>query len=160
MDETRVGLGIDFHRLVEDRMLVLGGVEIPHDRGLLGHSDADVLTHAICDALLGAAGLPDIGAQFPDSDEAYRGASSLKLLSDVVGKIAEAGYRVGNVDATLIAEAPKLAPWIPAMQENLAEQLGVETEWVGVKATTSERMGPMGRGEGIAAWAVCLIRRI
>ena len=160
MDERRVGLGIDFHRLVEDRMLVLGGVEIPHDRGLLGHSDADVLTHAICDALLGAAGLPDIGAQFPDSDEAYRGASSLKLLSDVVGKIAEAGYRVGNVDATLIAEAPKLAPWIPAMQENLAEQLGVETEWVGVKATTSERMGPMGRGEGIAAWAVCLIRRI
>jgi len=160
MDETRVGLGIDFHRLVEDRLLVLGGVEVPHDRGLLGHSDADVLTHAICDALLGAAGLPDIGVQFPDSDEAYRGASSLKLLSDVVGKIAKAGYRVGNVDATLIAEAPKLAPWIPAMQENLATRLGIETEKVGVKATTSERMGPMGRGEGIAAWAVCLIRRI
>jgi len=160
MDETRVGLGIDFHRLVEDRLLVLGGVEVPHDRGLLGHSDADVLTHAICDALLGAAGLPDIGVQFPDSDEAYRGASSLKLLSDVVGKIAKAGYRVGNVDATLIAEAPKLAPWIPAMQENLATRLGIETEKVGVKATTSERMGPMGCGEGIAAWAVCLIRRI
>jgi len=157
MGSVRVGQGIDFHRLVEGRRLILGGVEIPHTHGLLGHSDADVLTHAICDALLGAAGLPDIGVQFPDSDEAYRGADSLDLLADVARKLAEAGYRVGNVDATVIAEAPKLAARFPAMRDRLAAAMEIDPGSIGLKATTSEGMGAMGRGEGIAAWAVCLI---
>jgi len=159
MDDVRVGLGIDFHRLVDDRPLILGGVTIPHERGLLGHSDADVLTHAICDALLGAAGLPDIGVQFPDDDEAYRGISSLTLLAKVVGKIGEAGYRVVNTDATVIAEAPKLAKWFPDMRANLAAAMDLDPDRIGLKATTSEGMGAMGRGEGIAAWASCLIGR-
>ena len=159
MDDLRVGLGIDFHRLVDDRPLVLGGVTIPHERGLLGHSDADVLTHAICDALLGAAGLPDIGVHFPDNDEAYRGISSQTLLAEVVRELAEAGCQVVNIDATVIAEAPKLATWFSQMRETLASSMGVDSDRIGLKATTSERMGPMGRGEGIAAWATCLIRR-
>jgi len=160
MDDVRVGLGIDFHRLVDDRPLVLGGVTIPHDRGLLGHSDADVLTHAICDALLGAAGLPDIGVHFPDNDEAFQGISSQTLLADVVHKLAQTGYRVVNVDATVIAEAPKLAAWFPEMRSTLAASMNVDPDRIGLKATTSERMGPMGRGEGIAVWAACLVRRV
>jgi len=160
MDDVRVGLGIDFHRLVDDRPLILGGVGIPHDRGLLGHSDADVLAHAICDALLGAAGLPDIGVHFPDDDEAYRGISSLTLLEKVVGKIAAAGYRVVNIDATVIAEEPKLVKWFPKMRASLAEVMDVDPDCIGLKATTSEGMGAMGRGEGIAAWAGCLIRKV
>lgn len=160
MDDVRVGLGIDFHRLVGDRLLILAGVTIPHERGLLGHSDADVLTHAVCDALLGAAGLPDIGVHFPDDDEAYHGISSLTLLTQVVAKIADAGYRVVNVDGTLIAEAPRLAKWFPEMRANLAASMNIDLDCIGLKATTSEGMGAMGRGEGIAAWAGCLIRRI
>ena len=159
MSDHRVGLGIDFHRFCLDRPLVLGGVSVPHDRGLLGHSDADVLTHAICDALLGAAGLGDIGTHFPDTDEAYRGISSLKLLSDVARKIGAADFRPVNVDATVIAEGPKLTPRFEEMRDRLSEVLGIGRELVGLKATTSEGMGALGRGEGIGAIAVCLIGR-
>lgn len=157
MAEVRTGLGIDFHRFVAGRPLVLGGETIPHEKGLLGHSDADVLTHAICDAVLGAAGLGDLGVHFPDTDSAYRGISSLKLLADVRVKLTAAGYRVVNVDATVIAERPKLAPHFPAMQRRLADVLGIEASRVSLKATTSEEMGAVGRGEGMAAWAVALI---
>jgi 2-C-methyl-D-erythritol 2,4-cyclodiphosphate synthase len=159
MDERRVGLGYDVHRFDPKRPLVLGGVRIPHDRGLLGHSDADVLTHAICDALLGAAGLGDIGTHFPDTDEAYRGISSLELLRRVVGMLRETGFRVVNVDATVIAEEPKLAAHFPPMRERLSEPLGVPAACIGLKATTNEGLGALGRAEGIAAIAVCLIGR-
>ena len=159
MSDQRVGLGIDFHRFDPDRPLVLGGVSVPHDRGLLGHSDADVLTHAICDALLGAAGLGDIGTHFPDTDEAYRGISSLELLVTVVEEVEAAGYRPVNVDATVIAERPKLTPHFPQMLARLSEALGIERTLVGLKATTSEGMGALGRSEGIGAIAVCLIGR-
>ncbi|MFC2077639.1 2-C-methyl-D-erythritol 2,4-cyclodiphosphate synthase [Candidatus Bipolaricaulota bacterium] len=159
MSEHRVGLGIDLHRFSPDRPLVLGGVSVPHTAGLLGHSDADVLTHAICDALLGAAGLGDIGTHFPDSDEAYRGASSIGLLAEVVEKLAEAGFRPLNVDATVIAESPKMTPHFAEMKARLAETLRVAVDRVGLKATTSEGMGALGRGEGIAALAVALIGR-
>jgi 2-C-methyl-D-erythritol 2,4-cyclodiphosphate synthase len=155
--DVRVGIGIDFHRLVEGRPLILGGEAIPHEKGLLGHSDADVLTHAVCDALLGAAGLGDIGVHFPDTDPAYRGISSLKLLADVRAKLEAAGYRAGNVDATVIVERPKLASYFPAMRRRLAEVLGIDPSRVNVKATTSEGMGAVGRGEGIAVWAVAVI---
>jgi len=155
--DVRVGIGIDFHRLVEGRPLILGGEAIPHEKGLLGHSDADVLTHAVCDALLGAAGLGDIGVHFPDTDPAYHGISSLKLLADVRTKLEAAGYRTENVDATVIAERPRLASYVPAMRRRLAEVLGVNPSRVNVKATTSEGMDAAGRGEGIAAWAVALI---
>jgi 2-C-methyl-D-erythritol 2,4-cyclodiphosphate synthase len=155
--DVRTGLGIDFHRLVVGRELVLGGETIPHERGLLGHSDADVLTHAICDALLGAAGLGDIGVHFPDSDPTYRGIPSLKLLADVRAKLDAAGYRTVNIDATIIAERPKLAPYFPSMKARLAEVVGVEASCVNLKATTSEGMDAAGRGEGMAAWAVALI---
>lgn len=158
MNESRVGLGIDVHRFVEGRPLVLGGVTVPFERGLLGHSDADVLTHAVCDALLGAAGLGDIGVHYPDTDERFRGISSLRLLDDVVGKLRAAGYAVANVDVSVIAERPKLAHLFPAMRTNLARTLGVAETHVNLKATTSETMGALGRGEGMAAWAVCLIR--
>ena len=158
MSESRVGLGIDVHRFVEDRPLVLGGVSVPFDRGLLGHSDADVLTHAVCDALLGAAGLGDIGVHYPDSDERFRGISSLLLLEDVVAKLRASSYGVINVDVTVLAERPKLAGFFPAMRVNLARVLGVDETHVNLKATTSETMGALGRGEGIAAWAVCLIQ--
>ncbi|MBI5844716.1 MAG: 2-C-methyl-D-erythritol 2,4-cyclodiphosphate synthase [Deltaproteobacteria bacterium] len=146
----RVGMGYDVHRLVKGRPLVLGGVAIPFSMGLLGHSDADVLLHAVCDALLGAAGLGDIGRHFPDSDEAFRGIASTELLASTVALLAENGYRVGNVDATLIAEAPKIAPFREAMRKNMAEILGISADKVNVKATTTEELGFVGRGEG--AW--------
>ncbi len=160
MAESRVGLGIDFHRFVEGRPLILGGVTVPFDRGLLGHSDADVLTHAVCDALLGAAGLGDIGVHYPDTDDRFRGISSLLLLEDAVGKVRAAGLRVVNVDATVIAERPKLSGLFGNMRANLARILDVDEERVNLKATTSETMGAIGRGEGIAAWAVCLTRAV
>ena len=153
----RIGHGYDVHRLVEDRALILGGVEIPYEKGLLGHSDADVLTHAIMDALLGAAGLGDIGKHFPDTDPAYKGADSLKLLDHVMLVLKERGWQVGNVDATVIAQRPKLAGFIPQMRENLAIRMGVESEQVNVKATTEEKLGFTGSGEGMSAHAVCLL---
>jgi 2-C-methyl-D-erythritol 2,4-cyclodiphosphate synthase len=153
----RIGHGFDVHAFAEGRRLIIGGVDIPHVLGLAGHSDADVLLHAICDALLGAAGLGDIGRHFPDSDSRYKGIDSRELLRHVRGLLAERGWRVGNVDATLIAQAPRMAPHIPAMQARIADDLGVAAEAVNVKATTTERLGFTGRGEGIAAEAVCLI---
>lgn len=153
----RVGHGYDVHRLVEERKLILGGVDIPHEKGLLGHSDADVLTHAVMDALLGAAGLGDIGKHFPDTDPTYKGADSLKLLGHVMEVLREKGWQVGNVDATVIAQRPKLAGFIPQMRDNLAVRMGVSPEQVNVKATTEEKLGFTGSGEGIAAHAVCLL---
>ena len=155
----RVGHGYDVHRLTEGRKLILGGVEIPYKKGLLGHSDADVLTHAVMDALLGAAGLGDIGRHFPDSDDRYLGADSLILLKEVVRLLAEKGFRVGNVDATVIAQRPKLMPYIPEMRRNLAAVMGTEEDAVNVKATTEEKLGFTGEGLGIAAHAVALIER-
>ena len=156
----RIGHGYDVHRLVEGRELILGGVNIPYEKGLLGHSDADVLTHAIMDALLGAAALGDIGKHFPDTDPAYKGADSLKLAEHVAALLANQGYRIGNVDATVIAQAPKLAPHIPLMKQNLARALGCDPDQINVKATTEEHLGFTGEGLGIAAHAVCLIERI
>lgn len=156
----RVGHGYDVHRLAEGRKLILGGVDIPWERGLLGHSDADVLTHAVMDALLGAAGLGDIGKHFPDTDPAYKGADSLKLLERVVVLMEERGFAVGNVDATVLAQRPKLAPYIPKMRENLARVMGVDPSRVNVKATTEEGLGFTGSGEGMAAHAVALIEEI
>ena len=158
MSESRVGLGIDVHRLVQGRPLILGGVVVPFERGLLGHSDADVLVHAVCDALLGAAGLGDIGVHYPDTDERFRGISSLLLLEDIVRKVQGSGHEVVNVDVTMLAERPKLAPHFPAMRANLARVLQIGETCVSLKATTTETLGAVGRGEGIAAWAVCLIR--
>ena len=154
---VRIGHGYDVHRLVEGRKLILGGVEIPYERGLLGHSDADVLTHAVMDALLGACALGDIGHLFPDSDPAYAGADSLRLLDEVMSRLHAQGFRVGNVDATVLAQAPKLAPHLPAIRRNLADQLQVPLSRVSVKATTEEGLGFTGAGEGIAAHAVCLV---
>ncbi len=154
----RVGCGFDAHRFVAGRPLRLGGVEIPHDQGLLAHSDGDVLIHALCDALLGAAGLGDIGRHFPDNDERYRGIDSRALLRRVMELIGERGLGVVNVDVTVIAQAPRLAPHIGAMEDCLASDLGIEAGRVNVKATTSEGMGFTGRGEGIAAQAVVLLR--
>jgi len=154
---VRIGQGFDVHPLVPGRRLVMGGVEIAHDKGLLGHSDADVLLHAICDALLGAAALGDIGKHFPDSDPRYKGIDSRELLRHVVRLLTQQGHRVVNVDATIIAEAPRMAPHIPAMAANIAADLGIEPGGVNVKATTTEKLGFAGRGEGIAAQAVCLI---
>lgn len=156
----RIGHGYDVHRLVPDRELILGGVHIPYEKGLLGHSDADVLTHAVMDALLGAAGLGDIGRHFPDTDPQYKGISSLKLLSHVAEKLHLAGYRVGNIDVTVIAQAPKLKDFIPQMQKNLADILGVEENKINVKATTEEHLGFTGDGSGIACHSVCLIENI
>jgi 2-C-methyl-D-erythritol 2,4-cyclodiphosphate synthase len=153
----RIGQGFDVHALVPGRKLIVGGVEIPFERGLEGHSDADVLLHAITDALLGAAALGDIGRHFPDTDPAYRGADSRALLRAAVAKVGAAGYRVANVDATIIAQAPKMAPHVPAMVQNLAADLGVAPGQVNVKAKTTERLGFTGRGEGIAAEAVVLL---
>lgn len=153
----RIGHGYDVHRLVEGRRLILGGVEIPFEKGLLGHSDADVLAHAVMDALLGAAALGDIGKLFPDSDPAYEGADSLALLKRVAAALDENGYRIGNVDATVLAQRPKLAPHIPLMREKLAAAMGVAAGQVSVKATTEEGLGFTGTGEGIAAHAVALI---
>ncbi len=153
----RIGHGYDVHRLVEGRRLVLGGVEIPWEKGLLGHSDADVLTHALMDALLGAAALGDIGQLFPDRDPAYEGADSVELLRSVTGYLHKNGYRIGNVDCTLIAQRPKLAPHIPEMRRILADAMGVDLSRVSVKATTEEGLGFSGEGLGIAAHAVALI---
>ena len=153
----RIGTGYDVHRLVEDRKLILGGVEIPYEKGLLGHSDADVLVHAVMDALLGAAALGDIGGHFPDSDPRYEGADSLALLREVCRILREAGFEPGNVDATIVAQAPKLAPHIPAMRRNIAAAMGLDTSGVSVKATTEERLGFTGEGLGIAAQAAALI---
>ena len=153
----RVGQGFDVHALVAGRRLVIGGVDIPHERGLLGHSDADVLLHAICDALLGAAALGDIGRHFPDSDPRYKGIDSRQLLRHVAGLVKASGFRVGNVDATIIAQAPRMAPHIPAMVANIAADIGIEAAAVNVKATTTESLGFTGRGEGIAAQAICLV---
>ncbi|MDD4851069.1 MAG: 2-C-methyl-D-erythritol 2,4-cyclodiphosphate synthase [Gemmiger sp.] len=156
-NRMRIGHGYDVHQLVEGRRLILGGVEIPFEKGLLGHSDADVLLHAISDALLGAAAMGDIGQHFPDSDPQYKGADSLKLLCAVAGLLQKAGYRVGNVDATLLCQAPKLAPYIAAMRGNIAGALGLPTGAVSVKATTEEHLGFTGAGQGIAAHAVVLL---
>ena len=153
----RIGHGYDVHRLVAGRPLILGGVEIPWTYGLLGHSDADVLLHAVMDALLGAAGLPDIGHQFPDTDEAYRGADSRVLLRRVKTLIREKGYGVGNIDATVIAQAPKLAPYLPQMAARIAEDLEMDQADFNIKATTEEHLGFTGAGEGISAHAVCLL---
>ena len=153
----RIGQGYDVHKLVEGRKLILGGVEIPYEKGLLGHSDADVLTHAIMDALLGAAGLGDIGQHFPDTDPAYAGADSLRLLAAVGEKLAVAGWKVGNIDSTIIAQRPKLAPYLPKMRENLARMLAISPEQINVKATTEEGMGFTGTGDGMAAQAVALL---
>lgn len=153
----RIGQGYDVHRLVAERPLILGGIEIPYEKGLLGHSDADVLLHAISDALLGAAALGDIGAHFPDSDPAYRGADSAELLRAVGGLIRKAGYEIGNIDSTVVCQAPKLAPHIASMRARIAEVLALPIEAVSVKASTEEHMGFTGRGEGIAAHAVCLL---
>ncbi len=153
----RVGIGFDIHRLSEGRRLVLGGVEFEGQTGLAGHSDADVLTHALMDALLGAAGLGDIGQHFPDSDDRWRDASSIDLLADVVRKLRTGNYQVVNVDVTLVAERPRVADKTPEMRQRLAEVLGIQPESVSIKATTAEGLGALGRGEGIAAWAVTLL---
>ena len=153
----RIGHGYDVHRLVEGRDLILGGVKIPYEKGLLGHSDADVLLHAVSDALLGAAGLRDIGYHFPDTDPQYKGADSLELLRIVGQKIAAAGYRVSNVDVTMIAQRPKLKEHIPVMMENIAAALGIGADRVNVKATTEEKLGFTGTGEGMSCHAVCLL---
>ncbi len=160
MTKLRVGHGYDVHRLVEGRALILGGVTVPFDRGLLGHSDADVLTHAVMDALLGAAALGDIGQLFPDSDAAYAGADSIALLERVTALLREHGWQVGNVDATVVAQAPRLALYIPEMRRRLAEAMGLDVDCVSVKATTEERLGFTGSGEGMAAHAVALIERL
>ena len=153
----RIGHGYDVHQLTEGRKLILGGVEIPFERGLLGHSDADVLTHAVMDALLGAAAMGDIGKLFPDTDDRYLGADSIALLREVNRRLTEAGYRLGNLDVTVIAQRPKLAPYINQMRQNLAAALHTELQNVSVKATTEEHLGFTGSGEGIAAHAVCLL---
>lgn len=156
----RIGHGYDVHRLVEGRELILGGVKIEYEKGLLGHSDADVLLHAISDSLLGAAALGDIGKHFPDNDPAYKGANSLVLLRRVAELIASQGYRVGNIDATVIAQAPKLAPHIEKMRQNIADALSTDISNISVKATTEEKLGFTGDGSGISAHAVCLIENI
>lgn len=153
----RIGMGYDVHRLIEGRKLVMGGVEIPYEKGLLGHSDADVLLHAIMDALLGAAALGDIGKHFPDTDPAYKGVSSVKLLEHVGALLEENLFLIENIDATIIAQAPKMRPHIDAMRENIAQALGITVEQVNVKATTEEGLGFTGTGEGISAQAICLL---
>ncbi|MFO1195785.1 MAG: 2-C-methyl-D-erythritol 2,4-cyclodiphosphate synthase [Burkholderiaceae bacterium] len=159
MTDFRIGQGYDVHALVPGRRLVVGGVEIPHSHGLLGHSDADVLLHAITDALLGAAALGDIGRHFPDSDARWRGADSRVLLREAAGKVRAAGFEIGNVDSTIVAQAPRMAPHVGDMVRAIAADLGVEAARVNVKAKTTERLGFAGRGEGIEAQAVALIRR-
>ena len=156
----RIGHGYDVHRLVEGRSLILGGVRIPFEKGLDGHSDADVLTHAVMDALLGAAAMGDIGKLFPDTDDRYLGADSIALLREVDRRLTETGYRLGNLDVTVIAQRPKLAPYINQMRQNLAAALRTELQNVSVKATTEEHLGFIGSGEGIAAHAVCLLEPV
>lgn len=156
----RVGMGYDVHKLVEGRDLIVGGVKIPHTMGLLGHSDADVLLHAIMDALLGAAALGDIGKHFPDTDPAYKGISSIRLLEHVAGLLEEKGYLVENIDATIIAQKPKMRPHIPQMEENIAKALGIDAEQINVKATTEEGLGFTGTEQGISAQAICALTTI
>ncbi|WP_373600633.1 2-C-methyl-D-erythritol 2,4-cyclodiphosphate synthase [Paraclostridium bifermentans] len=156
----RVGMGYDVHKLVEDRKLILGGVEIPHKKGLLGHSDADVLLHAIMDSILGALALGDIGKHFPDTDEKYKGADSMKLLEHVYNLISEKGYAIGNLDATIIAQAPKMAPHISKMRENIARVLNTDISNINVKATTEEGLGFTGSKEGISSQSICLLINI
>ena len=156
----RIGHGYDVHRLTENRKLILGGVEIPYEKGLLGHSDADVLLHAIADALLGAAAMGDIGKLFPDNDPAYSGADSLLLLRDVCERIKQKGFRTGNIDATIIAQAPKLRPYIDTMCKNIAYACDTDIDRVNVKATTEEKLGFTGSGEGISAHAVCILEEL
>lgn len=153
----RIGMGYDVHRLVENRKLIIGGVEIPYEKGLLGHSDADVLIHAVMDALLGAAGLDDIGRHFPDTDERYRGISSIKLLEHVAELLEDHGYTIGNIDATVIAQKPKMRPYIDIMKHNMATALNISMDHINVKATTEEGLGFTGEGLGIAAQAICLL---
>ena len=155
----RIGHGYDVHRLVEDRKLIMGGVEIPYEKGLLGHSDADVLAHAVMDALLGAAALGDIGKHFPDTDMRYKGADSIKLLEHVVSLLGEKGYYTENIDCTIIAQRPKLAPYIPLMKQRLADAAGIDADCVNVKATTEEKLGFTGECLGIACHAVALIEK-
>ena len=157
---TRFGIGYDVHRLVEGRKLILGGVDVPYEKGLLGHSDADVLLHAISDALLGAAALGDIGRHFPDTDERFKGADSGKLLEEVARLVRAEGYVIGNVDACVVAQAPKLLPYIPQMRDNIARMLGIAAGDVNVKATTEERRGFTGSGEGMSAYAIAGIERV
>ena len=156
----RIGHGYDVHKLVEGRDLILGGVKIDYEKGLLGHSDADVLLHAVSDALLGAAGLGDIGRHFPDTDPKYKGADSLELLREVYRKISGKGFRVGNIDVTMIAQKPKLKDFIPQMQENIAAAVNVSPDRVNVKATTEEKLGFTGTGEGMSCHAVCLLEEV
>ena len=156
----RIGIGYDVHKLTENRKLIIGGVEIPFEKGLLGHSDADVLLHAIADALFGAAALGDIGSHFPDTDEKYKGADSLKLLSETVKILKETGYKIGNIDSIIVAQAPKMRPHIDKMRENIATACGVDLSKISVKATTEEWLGFTGSGEGISAKAVALIEEI
>ncbi len=155
----RIGIGYDVHKLVDERDLILGGVKIPHDKGLLGHSDADVLAHAIMDALLGAAALGDIGKHFPDTDNTFKGISSIELMKEVAVILHDKGYKVGNIDATVIAQQPKLAPYITDMRKNMARALDIDLDRMSVKATTTEKLGFAGRGEGIAAEAATLIHK-
>ena len=157
MNKFRIGQGFDVHQLIEGRKLIIGGVTIPYEKGLLGHSDADVLLHAICDALLGAAALGDIGRHFSDTDPRYRNIDSRVLLHNVYGLLSARGYTIVNIDATIIAQAPRMAPHIPAMVSNIAQDLQMQPEDINIKAKTAERLGPVGRGEGIEAEAVCLI---
>ena len=160
MVDLRIGLGYDVHRLRAGRRLVLGGVEVPSPRGLVGHSDADVLTHAVMDALLGAAGLGDIGQHFPDTDPTFQGADSVRLLQAAAERVRAAGWAIVNVDSTIVAQAPKLAPHIPAMRERIGAALALAADAVNVKAKTAERMGPVGEGRSIEAHAVCLLQRL
>lgn len=155
--DMRIGMGYDVHKLIENRPLIIGGVDIPYEKGLLGHSDADVLTHAVMDALLGAASLGDIGKLFPDTDPAYEGASSIKLLEEVGKQLEENCFLIENIDATIIAQAPKMRPYIDTMRANIAHALGIEIEQVNVKATTEEGLGFTGTGEGISSQAICLL---
>ena len=154
----RIGMGYDVHKLTENRKLILGGVDIPYEKGLLGHSDADVLIHAIMDAILGAAALGDIGRHFPDTDPAYEGISSIKLMVHVAGLLRENGFEIGNIDATVIAQRPKLAAYIPQMRQNMADALGIDVSQINVKATTEEGLGFTGAGQGIASQAICLLK--
>lgn len=160
MNQVRIGQGYDAHRLVEGRDLVLGGVKIPYPKGLLGHSDADVLVHAACDALLGAAGLGDLGTHFPDTDDGFKDIYSIKLLNTCIGKLAEMGYQLVNLDATVFAQAPKLAPYREKMQDTMAQAMGVRSEQVNIKATTTEGLGFIGKGEGMAACCVVLLDKL
>ena len=157
---TRIGYGYDVHPLGADRQLILGGIEVPHTKGLLGHSDSDVLVHAVCDALLGAMGEGDLGRHYPSSDPQYKGISSLKLLEDVMAKLKAKGYRVGNIDTVIVAQAPRLGPHLPAMQKKIAETAGIDPDLVNVKVKSGEGLDAVGREEGMIAYAVCLIEPV